>query len=373
MVYAVLSIISLLLALLVAAMAVFWLKKTPVPSLATVFTTAGLAALALLAMQSSATSATEYLSYYYTAATYTEDWDEWVTKQCCTESCSGSGAKRTCTTTCVDCSHSEYHPPYWDVEDNAGREHSIDEGFYRKLVAAWGQETFQELNRNSYTNDGDRYRSRMPDSAMKVGSPALFGYTTTGSYKNKVRGSSSVFNYQEVDSADRVRYHLFPGTSEEPLQGMSDQGLSGVLRQANWLHGMQDQLHLSVMVFFDQPLEAAFAQEAVMAGGNKNEFTVILGLASKDSSILWVRPVSWTSQEKLKLEVRSDIMGMGKYDGGKIGMYLSEKVPKQFIRRQFAEFDYLPDTETPWMYLIALLLPLAGAAAGVGITLRGDF
>ena len=373
MVYTLLTSFSLLLTIIVVAACLLWLKRTPL--VAALFTAGAAlaAAVCLLCMQSSATSTREYLSFYYTGASYTEDWDEWVTKQCCTETCSGSGDKRSCANTCVDCSHSEYHPPYWEVEDNAGRTHGIDEGFYRKLVAEWGKETFQDLGRSYYTNDGDRYSTSVPDSALKVGSPALFGYTTTGSYKNKIRGSLSVFNYGKIDSLDSARYHLFPGTSAAALQGISDPGLSGILQQANWLHGMQDQLHLSVMVFFDQPIEAGFAQEALMAGGNKNEFTVMLGLSSRDRSILWVRPVSWTTQEKLKLSVRSGIMAMERFDGPRIGMYLAKVVPKQFIRRQFSEFDYLPDTETPWMYLIALLLPLAGAIAGIAVTMRGNY
>lgn len=370
MVYAFLASVSLISALVSSAALWLILKRSPVPAVVGSVVASLLSVVVIIALQEGATYTKEYLSYYYSSATYTEDWNEWVEQQCCTESCSGSGKDRTCTTTCVDCSHSEYHPPCWEAEDNAGNTHGIDQSFYKRLVSAWGNETFEELNRDFYTDDGDRYHTSMPDSALKVGSPALFGYTRGGTYKNKVRGSRSVFNYVEVDSLDSARYGLFKGTSSEPLQGIADQGLSSILRQTNWLHGMQDQVHLSVMVFKDQPPEAGYAQEALMVGGNKNEFTVIIGLSSSDSTIRWVRPVSWTTQERLKLSVRSDVLAMGKFDGPRLGMYLAENVPKKFIRRQFSEFDYLPDAETLWMYLIAALLPIIGAVAGVVVGAR---
>ena len=55
---------------------------------------------------------TEYLGYYVSKVEYYEDWDEWV-HQTCTRTWTDS--KGNTHTETYDCSHSVYHPEYWQM------------------------------------------------------------------------------------------------------------------------------------------------------------------------------------------------------------------------------------------------------------------
>lgn len=368
----ILAIVCALLMAVSVLASMLLIKVNPFPALGGV-AVMGLLAWAIISIMSgNASMVPEYLSYYYTSVEHYEPWDEYIHRTCtrevnCTTDKNGS---RSCQTEEYDCSYVEEHPARWVAEDNGGGSSGISEAYYREVVALWRTEVFTDMHRDYHSYDGDKYSAALPDSCRQVYSPRLLGYTTTGSYKNKVKFSKSVFTSITVDSADIARLGLYPSTFSEPLVGYTNNAASDLMKRSNWLHGLQDQMHLSILVFWDKPVDAGFYQDALLVGGNKNEFTVCIGLSKRDSSVLWVKPISWTTNEKLKVEVRDTIAGMPKFDAIATAKYLVNNVPRKFIRRQFKEFEYLPDAETPIMFVLAVLLPLLGAMTGMFIAYR---
>jgi len=115
-----------------------------------------------------------------------------------------------------------------------------------------------------------------------------------------------------------------------------------------------------LLVFNDQPLEAGLFQESYWKGGNKNEFTVCVGV--KDGIIKWTRIISWTDNEIAKVTTAREIKEMKDFDPVKIVNYMGENVPSKFIRKEFADFDYIAVEPTQraiiWTYVVTTISTL---------------
>lgn len=316
--------------------------------------------MALIA-NSSVAKVPEMLHYQYKTMTYYEPWDEYIHKTCSKshERCSGSGEKRTCTTyyTYYDCSYVDNHPARWESDHG-----SVNESMYLTAVGLWGNKKFVDMNRRYHSYDGDAYTTAMPDSANQPFSPRVLGFSTQGSYENKVVFSKSVFKFKEVTPEEVKAYGLY-AWGESPLMGVSDTYADMILRNTNYLYGASRQMSLRVMVFRNKGIESAFWQESYWNGGNKNEFNVCIGVDA-DNNISWVKVISWTTNEVLKLEVRDAIIEMNTFQIHAIVRYLAKYVPPRFVRREFKEFSYLPDPPTGmWVYVVSIII-MIGAFIG---------
>ena len=323
---------------------------------------AGLVSMVIsLIANSSVAKVPEMLHYQYKTMTYYEPWDEYIHKTCSKshERCSGSGKDRTCSTyyTYYDCSYVDRHPAQWESDQG-----SIDESKYLTAVGLWGNKKFVDMHRRYHSYDGDAYTTVMPDSANQPFSPRVLGFSTQGSYENKVVFSKSVFKFKEVTQEDAKAYGLY-AWGESPLMGVSDTYAEMILRNTNYLYGASRQMSLRVMVFHNKGIESAFWQESYWNGGNKNEFNVCIGVDA-DNNISWVKVISWTTNEVLKLEVRDAIVEMKTFQIHAIARYLAKYVPPRFVRREFKEFNYLPDPPTGvWVYVVSIII-MVGAFIG---------
>lgn len=317
--------------------------------------------LTALIANSSVAKVPEMLHYQYKTMTYYEPWDEYIHKTCSRshERCSGSGNNRSCTTyyTYYDCSYVDRHPAKWESDHG-----SVDESMYLTAVSLWGNKKFIDMNRRYHSYDGDAYTTVMPDSANQPFSPRVLGFSTQGSYENKVVFSKSVFKFKEVTLEDAKAYGLYEW-GESPLMGVSDKYADMILRNTNYLYGASRQMSLRVLVFRNKGIESAFWQESYWNGGNKNEFNVCIGVDA-DNNISWVKVISWTTNEVLKLEVRDAILDMKTFQIHTIARYLAKYVPPRFVRREFKEFDYLPDPPTGvWVYVVAIIIMIGAFIA----------
>ena len=204
--------------------------------------------------------------------------------------------------------------------------------------------TFKDMERSRHTShtitqDGNAYVTKY-DDLFEHAIPICKQHT----YENKIQCSQSVFNFQTVDDDTKSQYCLFEYPKENlynfnPILGKGNAEASNVLRIYNALNGSKRQLHMMLLVFNGQPLEAGLYQEAYWKGGNKNEFIVCVGL--NEDNIKWVKIISWTESEVLKAKVAREIKEMKHYDPMKIVNYMGETIPDNFVRRQFAEFSYI--------------------------------
>jgi hypothetical protein len=318
-------------------------------------------AIAKFSSVSSQTKDHEIWNMYITSAQYTEPWTTWVTETCSRENCTGSGEDRTCTTEYYDCSYCDRNGPSWTAYDNSGKSYSITRVQFEMLCNKWGNRTFKDMRRSiDYSGgcgqDGDAYTTKWNGVFED-----LVPITAKHSYKNKVQVSTSVFNFQAVDSIDKAELKLFEYPAADrwnynPILGATDIAASERLRKWNGKLGSFRQVHMLICVFKNLPREAAERQEDYWKGGNKNEFILCLGI-DDSKKVKWSHVISWTEEEKLKIEVRDEAMEIG-YDLVKIVDYMATNVQKKFQRKEFADFNYLKIEPTSRAVMITFFITL---------------
>jgi hypothetical protein len=318
----------------------------------------------------SQTTATEYWNSYVVKATYYEDWDEWITKECCHENCSGSGDDRSCTEECHDCSYREDHPEYWEMYDNIGNSYRISRAYFNELVKKWGNKTFQDMNRDYYEKDGNAYNTSYK-GIFETTVPVCFIKT----YENRVKASKSVFNFQDVDTADVKNYRLFnyPGENKfnfNPILGYTDQAASEKLSKYNALNGAGKQIHMMILVYDNQPQDAGVLQESYWKGGNKNEFILCIGKSG--NKIKWTKVISWTEVEDLKIRVARVVKEMDTLNIETVVNYMGSEVPKKFVRKRFRDFNYLTIEPTNKAIVITMIVTILVSVGLAVIAVKDD-
>ena len=106
------------------------------------------------------------------------------------------------------------------------------------------------------------------------------------------------------------------------------------------------------------------ALEEAWLGGRKNDLVVIFGVGEYPK-IDWVRVMSWTKEEILKVLLRDELQEIGTLEKREeIIMKTKELVDKHFVRTRMRDFEYL----------MAGIRPSAGALVflfilGVGLSI----
>lgn len=320
----------------------------------------------------SQTSDTEYWNSYAVKATYFEDWNEYIHKTCSeTYSCGtdSKGNTKTCTRY-YDCSYVDYHPEYWQVEDNLGNTYNVSQDMFVRMTVDWKNKTFVDMNRGFYTNDGDAYVTMFNDSLS-----AMYPICESHTYENKIQCSKSVFNFKEVDSNTIKQYQLFNYPScntfnYNPILGYDDPKASLKLQRYNALYGASKKVHMLILIFKDQPIEAAFEQMNYWKGGNKNEFILCIGLSG--NNIQWTKVISWTDNEVLKIEVAQKVKTMG-FDMNKIIDYMSQEVLTQFVKKSFKDFNYLSVEPTKTAVIVTYIIVFLLTVGLMIFSIANDF
>jgi hypothetical protein len=310
----------------------------------------------------------EIWNTYLTKATYYEPWNEYI-HQACYQTCTDKdGNTYSCNP--YDCSYVQYHPAYWEAMDNTGRKTSITSKFYSELCVTWNNKYFEEMHRSYHTIDGNAYNT-VKDTSFDH----IIPRTTVHMYENRVKCSRSVFNFSEVDSEDVRSYGLYkyppePEFGYNPILGFYNPKASARLQKYNGLLGSMKQVHMMVLVFKDQPVQAALLQESYWKGGNKNEFILCIGI--KDTAIQWAKVISWTEVDELKIRVEKEVQNMP-LDMIKIADYMAGQVRAQFQRKHFRDFSYIsvePTMTAVWVTLIITILITVGVTI---FALKNDF
>ncbi len=297
----------------------------------------------------------EYWGSLIDRVEYYEEWNEYI-HQTCTRSCG-----KNCTTT-YDCSYVRYHPPYWQIVTNTGEVVGISHIQYIILKKKFGNENFVELNRHYHTIDGDEYCShwkREKSTATSV--------TTVHSYENRVKvADQSVFHFKEVSQKDIIRYQLkeYPQITENyKLKSIiGDSGYDAYFADKkfdylNGLLGHKKEVRLFVLVFKNQPIEAALYQEAHWSGANMNEFVICIGV-DNSRNVKWCKILSWTRCETLKAEVKDFVQQQKKLNLRDVADFTKDKVEKEFKIRNFKEFSYLTVDPPTWMVVLTYVLTI---------------
>jgi len=308
------------------------------------------------------TKDTEYWNTYAVHALYEEEWKEqWEESHTETTTDSdGNTHSRTYWTT-----ETKRHPEEWILFDDLGKPYPISSQYFEELCKLWSNRNFKEMDRKHTSSkrsesshkilkDGDAYVTKY-DNKFEHTVPICTSHT----YKNKIQCSKSIFNFDKVNPETVSQYGLFEYPPEDihnfnPILGYQSKPATQLLRAYNAHNGARKQLHMMLLVFKDQPLEAAFFQESYWKGGNKNEFLVCVGLSG--TNLTWTKVISWTEQETLKIRVAREIKEMKSFDAVQVVRYMGENIPKEFIRKEFADFSYLSVEPTVTAIMITLLI-----------------
>lgn len=289
-------------------------------------------------------------------------WTEWYTVTV-TDYCTKNGKREVCG------SHTEtryrHHPETWDLKDSNGYEISIDNMHYNELKNLWKNEV-EEVghSRDWHHSSGD---GRFYYSNWNHADETFVPVTTGHSYTNKVQASKkSLFHFVEVKKNEVKEYGLIELPeiySYYKMQYISGNGpkyteASTKLEKLNAALGRKKQVQMRIIVFNNQPIEAALKQEAYWQGGNKNEFIVCVGV-DKNYNVKWSHVISWTPVELLKIKVRDYSRSIGKLDLEKIVDYMGEEIDKSFERKHFKDFDYLQIEIPTWVSVLCFFLCLA--------------
>ena len=306
-------------------------------------------------------SSVEYWGSLISKVEYYEDWDEWITETC-TRSCCCDSKGNNCSTETYDCSHSEYHPAIWRIVTTTGEKIGISEGEYNRIKSIFSNEEFVDLHRDYYTKNGNEYFCTWQNDSVRA-----IPVTTIHHYVNKVKAADqSVFHFRQVSKSDIAQYQLkdYPeltGYQMNTIIGDSSEDAqiaNAKLKYINGLLGSKKQVCVFALVFKNQPIEAALYQESHWSGANKNELVIAIGI-DNDRNVKWCYPISWTTSEQLKVEVKDFVQSQKKLNLTALASYLQPEIDKSWQRCHFKQFDYLTVEPPLWAVLLTYLLTLA--------------
>ncbi len=313
--------------------------------------------------------ATEYWGGYITQAQYFEAWDEEVPCRhpvYCTRTV-GSGKDQHTETYECGRQHSydvDDHPPYWQIVGSNGEVFGTTQADYRRLVQKFGNETFVDLHRSFHSRDGDKYTALFDGDDRR-----LEAVTTLHTYENRVQAAHSVFNFKEVTDQQKKLFQLYDYPKPLGYRCFGILGNAGGCTScANWKLdfwngklGRAKQVRMWVLMYKNQPREAAELQEAYWKGGNKNEFTLAIGVDSA-YHVRWAYPISWTGVEDLKVDARNYVSAMDTLNIDKVVDWMGYNVQMRFERKEFKDFSYLdvdpPDWAVVVTYIVTLLISI---------------
>lgn len=306
-------------------------------------------------------SSTEYWGSLVSRVEYYEEWDEYI-QQTCSSTCCCDKDGNNCQTYTYDCSYVSNHSPYWQIVTTAGEKIKISEREYDKIKAKFGNSTFQDLDRDYHRIDGDMYFSSwdgVRETSVSV--------TTQHSYENRIKASDkSIFNYKIVTPEHIKQYDLkeYPPITEKYImddiigyKGADFAVANQNLQYLNGLLGAKKQVKVLILIYKNQPREAALYQEWLWCGGNKNEFIVCIGIDNQNN-VKWGKTISWTTNELLKVEVNGYIQKQEKLSLIPLTDYLTVKIAKDFQRRSFEEFDYLTVEPSTFAIITTFILTI---------------
>lgn len=317
----------------------------------------------------------EYWGSFVVAGYYEEPWTEYYHETCTRTYACGHDSKGNteyCTET-YDCSHHVHHDAEYYVKTNIGERIGVTREYYNWLSGTkFGNSHFVALHREEHYDigkhswfhcsecyNGDMYETDYPGEFGRL-EPIVSEHT----YTNRVIHSGSVFNFPKV--ADTLNY-LFPKLPKlEGLHAVAVRGIQvpnweiadDLLQKYNGYIGHEKEVRMQMILYHNQPIDVGEQLEWYWKGGNMNEFNVVVSL-SDSLTVQWVRVISWTEVQELKIEVRNYIATMKPFDPAKAALFMAQDCDQKWKRRDFEQFNYL-EVETPtWAIIMIYILTLA--------------
>jgi hypothetical protein len=283
--------------------------------------------------------------------TYTQSYDCF-----CSESCSGSGSSRSCSTTCQTC-YEDHYTVDWRAETTVGNftfksldstskrvYNTPDPKNYKQCYK--GQPASIEHN---YTN----YVQAAPDSLFHSNE------AITKQFADKIPQKPRVYDHYKYTRV--LNYGVLDKKQQTLLEEMLDVALISM--------GASKQVNIIVIFTKIKDQNFRFAVENAWQGGEKNDVVVFIG-ANADNTIAWADVMTWalnSGNELLQVELRNELLDIPTIDATTVGQTIIQLVNDGYIRPKMENYEYLESSSTPptWAIIIALMFAFGGS---IGLT-----
>lgn len=268
-----------------------------------------------------------------------EEWDEWHPPR--TETYTTTNSKGSTTT------HTKIIPGYWEHHYAENRIKTTDDGWVSVSVSPTGR----KMN-DAWPNKTEELKAMWP-----LNTPSA----STHTYENKVQASYSIYRHKEIDLKKYPDLPEYPSNVRNYINidriiGEVPNKKEALVKVADWNAELNKavpdpekpgktkswkQVNIIFVNVGDKPENYGFALQDKWEGGNKNDFVVAFSMDS-NNNIKWVYPFSWSEVEMLKIEVRDYMLNLKQInDFVPVVDKVSKMVSEEFVRKQFAEFNYL--------------------------------
>lgn len=259
----------------------------------------------------------------------------------CTESCSGSGKNKSCTTTCSTC-----------------YDHSND----------WDWDAYTSIGETIEIERIDRQGADTPPrwASIRLGDPA----TSSHGFTNYIKGApSSLFRHQGIDKKFAGRIPRYPSGIYDyykinrlvtqgvnvPNPSLWNEGLSKINAEL----GAKKQVNM-IIVLTNENSEWYYGLEESWIGGKKNDAILIISVNPSDMKPKWAHVMAWTTEQLFEVKLRDDIMNLPVIEVNSVLQILHDDVSKLYHRKPMADFKYLSHCITPTTteFLVATIISL---------------
>jgi hypothetical protein len=262
------------------------------------------------------------------------------TQKCCHchQVCDARNDKGACMSSHESCSHFRDH--YWELQTSVGNIPIEDCSGSDDPPDVWVEARVGEpaAVEHRYTN----YLLADPDSLMVHTIPVNF--------------YDQVPEYPNVHAKYKVDHVIGDRVSSASL-------LQPALRELNADIGASNQVDVTLLLTGIQDPTYAQAVEAKWLYGPKNSITIVAGL--RGDTVQWVRVVTFSKVEMLKVRLRDQLQGLT-IDDPRFISTIRREITGGFRRTKMANFEYLAATASPRGWSLAFLI-LFEILASVGL------
>ena len=310
----------------------------------------------------------EYLGGYALEAVHLNPWTEKVV----THETYTDRNGRTQTRRRVSYVH---HPDEWYLTLNTGNREHVHYSVYEYYSGLWNTpvEYIHPYHHNCVSGGGGQLYEW--DGIYENMATCTF----RGSYKNYVKYSNSIFRHEDISDEEAKEHGLvdYPGFSisyidipavlvSPKLDIKLPEGTQGLFQRINAFYGQSHQIHVFIILFdAAEGIGVALKQRAYWYGGNKNEFTVCLGIEN-GTDVRWCKAFSWCDAPALESATESwfienPVLNLSAYES-----WLRDNL-HMWKRKEFSDFKYLGVNLSPTAkWGMAILTILLSAAIVIG-------
>jgi hypothetical protein len=300
--------------------------------------------------------------------------------------------------------HTRHYPEHWEKIGENGSSYGMTKQKYHEIKTQWlanGQkESFTDLHHsdqrhkwgcpkgtkcNCKDGRGDMFHVGWPNSHHTIHS-----ITWTQSWENRVQATKeTVFRFPEISEERAAELHTLPQPDKNWYApcilgngGPTQVEANNELVRQNALLGPRPEndyeqaVRMWILIFNDSVSDDdARDQEALWKGGNKNEFTLCIGV-DKEYKPNWSYVISWTDANKVKIDVRDYVMneyGDKPVDLVDVVNYMSKRCQEDFKRKTEAEFSYLTIKAPTWAVVVCWIVTLLVNGGIAAFVVLNDF